>query len=172
VDQIQKTAPYISLCEKCDNLPPRGQKLAVFAAFFLAFLMIFSVPYAWHSASQTSVAEFEDTKETIGELLEVSQEVKNIPPESLGMTSGDLKMRADKILAEKGLSKEQITSVNVTQFTNPPGSQLIPAQITASGIEANLKQLTLKQIVDIGYEFERVSPPVKVLNLKIQEKIL
>lgn len=167
-DQFQETDTYISLREKYDNLPPRGQKLAVFAAFFMAFLVIFSVPYAWHAASQSSVAEFEDTKETIGELLEVSQEVKNIPPQSLGISSADLKMRTDKILAEKGLGKEQITSVNETQFTNPQGSQLIPAQIIANGIEANLKQLTLKQIVDIGYEFERISPLVKVLNLEMR----
>lgn len=167
-DQFQESDTYISMREKYDNLPPRGQKFVVFAAFFMAFLMIFSIPYAWYATSQTSVVEFEDTKNTITDLLEVSQEIKNIPPQSLGMTSAELKAKVDKILAEKGLGKEQITSVNETQFTNPQGSQLIPTQITATGVETNLKQLTLKQIVDIGYEFERISPLVKLLNLEMK----
>ena len=167
-DQFQESDTYISLRERYDNLPPRGQKLAVFAAFFMAFLVVFSIPYAWFATSQTTVVEFEDTKDTIEDLLEVSQEVKNMPPQSLGIASSELKMRVDKILAEKGLSKEQITSVNETQFTNPQGSTLIPAQITAAGIEAHLKQLTLKQVVDIGYDLDRISPLVKVLNLEMK----
>lgn len=167
-DQFQETDTYISLREKYDNLPQKAQKLVIFASFFMLFLVVFSVPYAWYSASQTSVVEFEDTKTTINDLLEVSQEVKNIPPQSLGMTSSDLKSKTERILAEKGLGKEQITSLNETQFTNPQGSQLIPPQITASGVEASLKQLTLKQVVDIGYELERISPLVKVLNLEMR----
>lgn len=167
-DQFQESDTYISLKEKYDNLPARGQKLVVFSAFFLVFLVLFSIPYAWFSTSQTSVTEFEDTKHTISELLEVSQEIKNIPPASLGITSADLKGRVEKILSEKGLSKEQIASVNETQFTNPQGSNLIPPQITATGVETNLKQLTLKQIVDIGFELERISPLVKVLNLEMK----
>ncbi|MES2769744.1 MAG: hypothetical protein V4596_11425 [Bdellovibrionota bacterium] len=167
-DQFQESDTYISLREKYDNLPVRGQKLVVFLAFFMAFLVVFSIPYVWHSSSQDSVAEFEDTKFTIAELLEVSQEIKNIPPQSLGLTSADLKMRVDRVLTEKGLTKEQITSLSETQFTNPQGSTLIPPQINATGIETHLKQLTLKQIVDIGYELDRISPLVKVLNLEMK----
>lgn len=167
-EQFQDTDTYITLREKYDNLPSKGQSLVVFAAFFLVFLVIFSIPYAWYSASQTTVSEFENTKTTISDLLEVSQETKNIPQFAMGMTSADLKMRVEKILAEKGLGKEQITSVNETNFTNPQGSTLIPAQITAAGVETNLKQLTLKQIVDIGFDFDRISPLVKVLNLEMK----
>jgi hypothetical protein len=166
-DQIQETDSYISLREKYDNLPQAGQKLVVFSAFALAFLIVFSVPYGWFSTSQDSVVEFEDTKETISDLLDVSQGIKNIPPQGLGLSSSDLKLRTDKILSEKGLGKDQIASVNETQFTNPQGSNLIPPQISATGVESNLKKLTLKQIVDIGYEFEKISPLVKILNLEI-----
>jgi len=166
-DQFQETDTYISLREKYDNLPPAGQKLSVFAAFVFTFLIVFSIPYGWFSNSQGSVSEFEDTKNTISDLLEVSQGIKNIPPQGLGLSSSDLKMRADKILSEKGLGKDQIMSVNETQFTNPQGSNLIPPQINAIGVETNLKKLTLKQIVDIGYEFERISPVVKILNMEM-----
>lgn len=167
-DQIQETDTYISLREKYDNLPLAGQKFVIFSAFALSFLIIFSIPYGWFSTSQNSVVEFEDTKETISNLLDVSQGIKNIPPQGLGLSSADLKTRTDKILSEKGLSKEQITSVNETQFTNPQGSDLIPPQISATGVESNLKKLTLKQIVDIGYEFEKISPLVKILNLEMK----
>jgi hypothetical protein len=164
-DRFTESDTYISLREKYDNLPPKGQQLVVFSSFVLAFLIVFSIPYAWFSASQGSVTEFEDTKHTMGDLLEVSQEIKNIPAQSAVMTSADLKMKVDRILTEKGLGKDQITSVNETQFTNPQGSSLIPPQINATGVETSLKKLTLKQIVDIGFEFEHISPLVKVLNL-------
>lgn len=167
-ERFQESDTYISLHEKYDNLPARGQKLVILVSFVLAFLIVFSIPYAWFSTSQNSVVEFEDTKRTISELFEVSQEIKNIPPQGVGVTAADLRLRIDRILSEKGLGKEQITSVNETQFTNPQGSVLIPSQINAQGIETNLKKLTLKQIVDIGYEFERISPLVKVLNLEIK----
>jgi hypothetical protein len=167
-DRFQESDTYISLREKYDNLPPKGQKLVVFSSFALAILIIFSIPYAWFSASQGSVAEFEDTKHTMAELLEVSQEIKNIPPVSIAVTSADLKMKVDRILSEKGLNKDQIAAVNETQFTNPQGSTLIPQQINASGVETNLKKLTLKQVVDLGFEFEHISPMVKVLNLEMK----
>src|SRR3989344_4428724 len=167
-DQFQESDTYITLKERYDNLPPKGQKLVLFASFILAFLIVFSIPYAWFTTSQDSVVEFEDTKYTITELLEVSQEIKNIPPQSAGISSAELKSKVDKILSEKGLGKDQITSVSETQFTNPQGSTLIPPQIEASGIETNLKKLTLKQIVDIGFEFERISPLVKVINLEMK----
>lgn len=166
-DEIQETDTYISLREKYDNLPQAGQKLVIFLAFAFSFLIVFSIPYGWFSNSQSSVVEFEDTKNTISDLLEVSQGIKNIPPQGLGLSSSDLKTQADKILSEKGLGKDQITSINETQFTNPQGSKLIPPQINAIGIETNLKKLTLKQIVDIGYEFERISPLVKILNMEM-----
>lgn len=167
-DQFQETDTYISLKEKYDNLPPRGQKLVIFSAFFLVFFVFFSIPLAWYTSSQTYVADFEDTKQTIAELLEVSQEIKTLPTMNIGTSTADLRSRVERILAEKGLGKEQIASLSEGQFTNPQGSNLIPQQIAASGIEASLKQLTLKQIVDIGYELERISPLVKVLNLRMK----
>lgn len=167
-EQFQESDTYITLSERYDNLSPTGQRAVIFSSFAMAFLIVFSIPYGWFSNSSSSVAEFEDTKNTISDLLEVSQEIKNIPPQGLGLSSSDLKTRTDKILAEKGLGKDQITSVNETQFTNPQGSHLIPPQIDATGIEANLKKLTLKQVVDIGYEFEHISPLVKILNLEMK----
>ncbi len=167
-DQFQETDTYISLKEKYDNLPPRGQKLVIFSAFFMIFFIAFSIPLAWFTTSQTSVSEFEDTKGTISELLEVSQDVKTLPASNIGTSAADLRGRVERILAEKGLGKEQISSLTESQFTNPQGSNLIPAQITASGIEASLKQLTLKQIVDIGFELDRISPLVKVLSFNMK----
>ncbi len=167
-EQFQETDTYISLREKYDNLSPRGQSAVVFVSFAFAFLIVFSIPYGFFSSSQQTIAEFEDTKETINDLLEVSQEVKNIPALTASTTSADLKLRVDRILAERGLGREQITSVTETQFTNPEGSKLIPSQIIASGVEANLKQLTIKQVVDIGHDIERISPLVKILNLEMR----
>lgn len=167
-EQFQETDTYISLQEKYDNLPPRGQNAVVFFSFFFVFLMIFSVPYSWFSTSRDSVVEFEDVKHTIVDLLDVSQEIKNLPPVALSISTADLKERTQKIFTDKGLNKDQISNINETQFSNPQGSNLIPPQINAAGVEANLKQLTLKQIVDIAYELERISPLVKVLNMDMK----
>src|SRR5690606_11257578 len=94
-EQFQETDTYISLREKYDNLPPRGQKAVVFTTFAFSFLIIFSIPFGFFSTSQQSMLEFEDTKETIQDLLEVSQEVKNIPSLTASMSNADLRVRVD-----------------------------------------------------------------------------
>jgi len=166
-EQFQETDTYISLRDRYDNLSARNQKIAIFSVFVILFLMIFMIPYSWLNESRDSVTQFEETKSTIQELLQVSQDAKSLPPQTETVSAADIKSRVDKALAEKGISKDQIVSVSEGQFTNPTGSNLIPAQILASGLEVNLKKLNLKQLVDLGYEFDHISPLVKILNLNV-----
>ncbi len=167
-EQFQETDTYISLKDRYDNLSPRNQKLTILATFTFLFLVILSVPYSWFSESQDSVIQFEETKDTIQNLLQVSQEIKSIPSNEQSITSDDVKVRVEKILGEKGITKEQIVSLVQGQFVNPQGSSLLPAQILANGIDVNLHKLNIRQVVDIGYEFDHISPLVKTLSLNVQ----
>lgn len=167
-EQFQETDTYISLKDRYDNLSPRNQKLTILATFTFLFLVILSVPYSWFSESQDSVIQFEETKDTIQNLLQVSQEIKSIPSNEQSITPDDVKVRVEKILGEKGITKEQIVSLVQGQFVNPQGSSLLPAQILANGIDVNLHKLNIRQVVDIGYEFDHISPLVKTLSLNVQ----
>jgi hypothetical protein len=167
-EQFQETDTYISLRDKYDNLSPRNQKVVIFSAFLVIFLFVFMIPYEWYMASSDSVAQFEDTKTTIQELLEVSQEAKSIPPDSQTMSSDELKSKVDKILGEKGISKEQVISSTQGQFANIQGSLLIPASVIAAGVDVNLHKLNIKQVVDLAYEFDHFSPMVKILNMAVK----
>lgn len=167
-EQFQETDLYIQLREKYDNLSPVGQKGVLFGSIFLVFIVIFLTPYGWYSTSEEYEAYFEDNQNTIVNLLEVAQEAKKIPPQSQTLPSNDLKMRMERILSEKGIAKEQISNFSEVKLTNPPGSVLIPTFVDQNAVEINLKKLTLKQIVDLNYEFDRISPLAKVLTLEMK----
>lgn len=167
-EQFQETDTYVNLKEKYDNLSPAGQKLVLALSSLLAVLLIFATPWSWYSVSKENLASFEETKNTINELLEAAQESKNLPPQSQPIPSDALKTKIDTILSEKGLTREQILAVSERKFDNPKGSTLIPSSVNQNGYEVALKKLNIKQFVDIGYEFDRISPTVKVLGVDIK----
>lgn len=167
-EQFQDSETYLQLKEKYDNLSPLGQKSLIALSVFFVFLFIFVTPYSWYATSEEYVLSFEDNKNLITNLLDVSQEAKKIPQHTQKLSSSDLKNRMDKILQDKWIPKEQIERIAESQFKNPQGSNLIPHGIDQNGVELNIKKLTLKQIVDLGYEFERISPMVKTLSLEMK----
>jgi hypothetical protein len=167
-EQFQETDTYISLRDRYENLSPRNQKIAIYTFFAFLFLIAFSMPYSWFSVSRDSVSMFEETKDTIQELLQVSQESKSLPADGQSIGADEVKSRVEKILGEKGISKDQIVSVVQGQFVNPQGSILLPAQILAAGVDVNLHKLNIKQVVDLGYEFDHIAPLVKILNMEIR----
>lgn len=166
-EQFQETEAYASIKERYDNLSPTGQKLSIAVTISIIALILVMIPLGWYRTSSENITMFEDTKQTINELLEVSQESKTIPAQAQNVTGMEVRSRIDRVLAEKGLTKEQIASIQEKAFTNPAGSNLIPSSITQNGIEVSLKKLNLRQIVDIGYEFDRISPTVKVLGVNV-----
>lgn len=167
-EQFQETETYMAIRERYDNLSPTGQKLAIATSAALIVLILIMTPWGWYSTSRDNITLFEETKLTINQLLEVAQESKAIPAQGQTLTSIDIRSKVDKILSEKGLAKDQITSVQEKNFENPKGSTLIPTAINQSGVEVILKKLNLKQLVDIGYELEKISSAVKVLGVDIQ----
>lgn len=167
-EQFQETDIYIQLKEKYDDLSPFVQKSILFGSIILGFLTVFLTPYGWFSTSQEYVTTYEDNKNMIVNLLEVTQEAKKIPPQAQRITSSEIKSRMDKILSDKGIPKEQIANFSEVKLTNPPGSTLIPPAIDQNAVELSLKKLTLKQVIDIGYEFDRISPLTKTLVLEMK----
>lgn len=167
-EQFQETDIYIQLREKYDNLSPIAQKSVLFGSIGCVFLVLFLTPFGWFSTSQEYVVSYEDNKNLIVNLLEVSQEVKKLPAQSQSILSSELKARMDKIVSDKGIAKEQITNFAEVKLTNPAGSTLIPTNIDQNGVELNIKKLNLKQVIDIGYEFDRISPVTKTLILEMK----
>lgn len=167
-EQFQETDLYIQLREKYDNLSPVAQKSVIFGSIGFVFLILFLTPYGWYSTSEEYVVSYEDNKNMIVNLLEVSQEVKKIPAQSQSIRSTELKSLMDKIVSDKGIAKEQITNFSEVKLTNPTGSTLIPANVDQNGVELSIKKLTLKQIVDLSYEFDRISPITKTLILEMK----
>jgi hypothetical protein len=167
-EQFQETDTYIQIKEKYDNLSPIAQKSILFGSIILVVLTIFLVPFGWFSTSQDYVRSFEENKNLIVSLLEVTQEAKKIPPQVQRMTSSEIKSQMQKILSDKGIPKEQISNFSEVKLTNPPGSTLIPPGIDQNAVELSLKKLTLRQVIDIGYEFDRISPLTKTLVLEMK----
>lgn len=162
-EKIRESALYNQMRDRYDNLTPVKQKLTIAGSVALITLLIFSVPYSAYNVAQENVAQFEEKRSVIRELLKVSREASEVPniPEPPALDA--LKGMADNQIKNANLSPEQIRSVAVTAAD----SRLIPANLSSGGLEVSLAKLNLRQVVDLGYQLQAINPSVKVQDLII-----
>ena len=166
--RIQDSPSYQSLREKFDDLPSSQQKIVVTLLILVVGFFIFSYPYENWTNSKNSIAEFEERRDLIRDLLKVTKETSEMPvfpqaPE-LGQIKTDIEMR----LQQFQLLTEQIVGVSVEMPTN---SNLVPAGRQEGGIKVALKKLNLRQIVDVTSQLQSMQPTVKLKNISLDSNV-
>jgi hypothetical protein len=166
-EKIQDSAAFNQLRDRHENLTPPMQKLSVLGVMGLIIAFLLSVPYSNFNDSTNSVNDFEGKRSTIRELLKVSREssdTPNIPPAPNAQV---LRSRIDEEIKNARLLPEQIKGANASASK----SQLIPDNLLEGALEVRLAKLNIRQIVDLGYKFQNVSPSVKMKDLVISANL-
>ena len=162
-ERIQESAAYNQMRDRYENMTPTMQKLTLVGGVTLVAFLILSIPYSYYQTSQDYVGEFEGKRMTIRELLKVSRESADVPqiPQAPSMdmvrSSIENQITAAHLLPEQVKGTESLSS----------DSSLIPKNLTEGGLQVSLAKLNIRQILDLGHQFQSINPSVKLKDLII-----
>lgn len=160
-ERIQESGAYNQMRDRYENMSPSMQKLTLVGGSALVALLILSIPYSYYNQSTQYESEFESKRSTIRELLKVTRESSEVPALQPAPDMNSLKGMIDNQIRNANLLPEQIKGTEVlSESTN-----LIPQNLTAGMVQVNLAKLNLRQIMDLGYQFQNLNPSVKVKDM-------
>ena len=162
-ERIQESGLYNQMRDRYENMTPLTQKLTVVGVAGLVSLFILSFPYGNFTASQEYVGEFESKRATIRELLKVSRESSEVPQIPVAPSMDILRSNVEAQLKAANLLPEQMKGTEVLENS----SNLVPKNLTEGLLQVTLAKLNLMQILDLGYQFQNISPSVKMKDLSI-----
>ncbi len=161
--RIEETSFYNQLKDRFENLSPTHQMLTMMGAGALMALMVISIPYSYYSQSTANISTYEAKRSLIRELLKVTRESSEVPDLPVAPTAEILKSNVENQLSIAHLLPEQIKAIEIISAE----TGLIPKNLLESGLKISLAKLNLRQIVDLGYNIQNISPSVKMNSLNI-----
>lgn len=161
--RIEDSSTYNQLKDRFENLTPQRQKLTLMGIGVLLAFLILMIPFSYYSDSSQSVSDFEDKRNLIRELLKASREASEAPDLPPAPPAEMLRGTIEGQLKAANLLPEQMRGVQVASAD----TGLVPRALLESGIMVSLAKLNLRQIVDIGYSLQSISPSVKMNDVNI-----
>jgi hypothetical protein len=163
-EQFQESDLYISLNEKYENLSPKKQKLTVAGIAVALVYLFFSIPYGYYSSSSEMVTSFEDTRGLLRDLLKASKDAQNLPEIPVPPNVEALQAQVTQQLQAARLLPEQIQGNEISQEK----PNFIPGTLTAGVVKVSLSKLNVRQVSDLGYQLQAISPSVKLVDLSME----
>ncbi|MCB0349748.1 MAG: hypothetical protein KDD38_01110 [Bdellovibrionales bacterium] len=164
--RIESSPLYNNLKEKFETQSPGVQKAIVSGVAIFIALILLSFPISDINSSSTSIEDYDSSRSLLRSLLRASRlasEASSVPPP---FSVADLKAQVQSQLGSFALKPEQVGGV-IDLDINSLGTPLAPKTINQSGIGVSLKKLNLKQVVDIGFEFQKLNASVKIAGMEI-----
>lgn len=163
-EKIQESSIYTQLRDRYENLTPQGQKLTLASLIIFVLLIILSIPFSSLTNSSNYVTEFEDKRNIIRELLKVTRDASDVPQLSIAPTPDRLRIQIDEMLRARDLLPEQIQNVAIATAD----SDLIPKNLSQGGIQIQLGQLNLNQLLEITHSIQSINASVKLKDLTVR----
>jgi hypothetical protein len=163
-EQLQESDLFIKLNEKYENLTPPKQKLALSAIALVFVYLLFSIPFSFYSSSQEMVDHFTETRSTIRDLLKASKDSREMPDIPVPPNVEALRSQVSQQLQAARLLPEQVLS-NESTAEKP---SLLPGNLISGMMKVSLGKLNIRQISDLGYQLQGISPSVKIMDMNMQ----
>lgn len=163
-DRIQDSSLYTQIKEKYENLTPQMQKITLFAMGAVFLFLVLSTPVAYVTTASENIAEFEEKRNVIRSLLQVTRDAKDMPNIPTPPPLESIQSNVDGILQSARLMPEQIVSNELTNEI----SSLIPANLMGGSVRVALSKLNIRQVMDISYELQNISQSVKLKDMQLQ----
>ena len=161
--KIVESSAFNQLREKFEEQTATAQKALTLGAVALVALLLLSFPLGYLAIARENVTQFEENRGLIQGLLRAARSAKEPsplpPPASLPM----LKSGLERVLHENQVSPEQLGEV----MGAPGMPTLAPPAVTQTGLVANIKQLTLTQIVSIATGLANLGAGTKLIGLDV-----
>ncbi|MBX7231009.1 MAG: hypothetical protein K1X29_02885 [Bdellovibrionales bacterium] len=166
IEKIKESSLFNNLTEKYHTLPPLTQKACIYGSGLFVILFIFSIPYAYIESAHQHIAEFEENRTLLRELLRVGRAAKDPPPLPQGLSSRELQSRMESFTSEFRLLPEQV--IGIKPLGERPAPSLAPPVILQEGVAVTYAKLNLYQILDIGYRLHNLSAGSKLTSVDIK----
>lgn len=162
-DKIQESSAYQQALEKYEDLPSSQQRLIRIGGGILFVLFLLSPPISWLLSSQVAIEEFERKRELTRELLKVIRDSSNVPQIPQAPDLFSLQNRLQQDLLRDRLMPEQIYAIQA----DVSSGDLIPKNLALGALSIDLRNLNLRQVIDVGHRIVSVSPTVKMTDMEI-----
>ncbi|MGZ3771235.1 MAG: hypothetical protein ACXVCP_13130 [Bdellovibrio sp.] len=162
-ERIQESGAYNQLRDRYENLTPPMQKMTVVGVSALVALILLSFPYSHFTTSNEYVGDFENKRMTIRELLKVSRESAEVPQIPQAPSVESIRSSVDNQIKAANLLPEQIKGTEILGSD----SKVIPKNLTEGVVQVRLAKLNLRQVLDLGYQFQSISPSVKLKDMSM-----
>ncbi|MFV3410479.1 hypothetical protein ACNH6C_17850 [Bdellovibrio bacteriovorus] len=160
-ERIQESGAYNQLRDRYENMTPAMQKLTLVGSVALVSLIILSIPYGKYTQSNEYVSEFESKRMTIRELLKVSRESSEVPQIPQAPSMDMIRNNIDNQIKAANLLPEQIKGTEIQENN----SNLVPKNLTEGLLQVSLAKLNIRQVLDLGYQFQSINPSVKMKDM-------
>lgn len=162
-DKIQESTAYQQAMEKYQDLPGPQQRMIRYGGGILIFLFLISPPISTLLTSEEAINEFERKREVTRELLKVVRDSSNAPniPQAPDLFS--LQNRFQQDFQNDKLMPEQIYSIQAAIDSG----NIIPKKFSLGALNVNLRNLNLRQILEVAYRLSIISPTVKMTDLEL-----
>lgn len=166
-EQFQQSSLYIQIKERYENLTPVNQKLALVGVGLMIAYVIFSVPWGYYSQSAENVAQFEEKRQLIRDLLRSSKEAQESPNLATPPDVNFLKTQIEQQVQSAKLLPEQNGGTEISM--DKP--RIIPGNLSQGALNVHLKKLNIRQILDLGYQFQSINTSIKMTDLVMQANV-
>lgn len=164
--KIEESPFYNNLREKFETQSPTVQRGIIGGVSLLVILMLLSFPYSYFSSSSTHIEEYNGNRSLLRNLLRASRLASEASSAPATVSISDLKAQVQNLLPGFALLPEQIGGL-IDLDTNALGGSLAPASIRQDGLGISLKKLNLQQVVDLGFEMQKINPSVKLSGMEV-----
>lgn len=163
-EQFQESSVYISIKEKYENLSPAMQKITLAGIVLVLLYLVLAIPLGMYTQSSSYVTEFEDKRELIRDLLKSSREAQESPNLAVPPPVEALKGQIESQLQMAKLLPEQNGGTEV--LMDKP--RIIPGNLSQGVLSVKLNKLNIRQILDLGHQFQTLNTSVKMTDLVMQ----
>jgi len=162
-DKVQESSAYQQAMEKYEDLPSSQQRMIRIGGGILLLLFIISPPISSLLNSQEIIDQYERKREVTRELLQVVRDASNAPNIPMAPDLFSLQSRFQQDFQNDHLLPEQIYSIQ----SESDSGKLIPKKISLGALAVHLRDLNLRQIIEIAYRLSAVAPTIKMTELEL-----
>jgi len=164
--RLEERETYQKLKEYWDNLNSTQKKISLIVISIL-ILMLLSLPiYSRYMDSQDLISEFESKRDLIRTLMLTQKELAEVSGPTSQINLDYIKSRIQSEVLQDGLLPDQNGGLN--EFSDYKNSTIFPEQIIQAGLELSLKQITIRQLVQIATRIEAISDQIKIRDMIVR----
>ncbi len=165
VDRVSDSEWYHSLRKKYEILSSKQRKTLHAFLWFTLLTTVLYYPISHLYASWTSMHTFTTKENLIRELDLLSSANRSIGVSNL--SSQNLQKSIKKSLLALNFPEKQIVRIEKTESVNL--TRPLPFPVTIHTVAIEMKDLNLQEVTQYGYQLERLSDNLKILDIYIKE---